>query len=466
MTPISVTIDGCACSLNPVEGAPSSKEVEVPANCWVMQLPSAIFFRSGLIDTKSKARFFFETLRHFDKEFKSNSADSIKKAFPLRVLSCQLSSTDTEWEQIWSEQACLVWLGFKHGLSAQIAHMVLPAEHFYTPKLQEPPSEFFHKAVDNLTHLQNIDAWEYYGFWMAEEVEIILEKLSLESLDTYTLEAYLKDYLIESRAMLARNAELEVTENILKLGALRHLLDFPLKPEDDVAALERALIKTRHEAKQRLIVQQGSLFQIARVIEVIQGVHPELMALKRMAKILAKLMGSQLKISGLSSIRWGQKLMLMQLLHEEMGVFSALNCDTGLERTSLGFAVQAATSIMKEACGVEAALDLALNWDEVILPGMNNAQWVKLASQFRQTVLMCLEHLCVPITHREPVHENLEWVQSQNENLDFLSLLPEYKVSPNKKGEMSHVQLYRLDPETGLPAGLTKEGHHLMAQLI
>lgn len=463
VNPFSVTIDGCTFSLTPIESVSSSKEIEVPIHCWEMQLPSAIFFRSGLIDTKFKAKFFFEALRRLDADFKDKTS---KEEFPLRVLACQACSPDTEWEQIWSEHACLAWLGFKHGLSAQIAHMVLPTEHFYTPKFQERPSEFFHKDVDSLVHVQNIDAWEYYNFWMAEEIEKIFEKLKLESLDTYTLEAYLKDYLIESRTMLARNGELEVTENILRLGAIRQMIDFPLRPEDDTATLEKSLIRARNEAKKRLIVQQGSLFQIARIIEVIEESHPELAGLKRKAKILTKLMGSQLEIPGLSAIGWGQKLMLMQLLHEEMGIISALSCDTGLERTSLGLAVQAATSILKKNCGVDEALGLALNWDEVVVPSANNSKWTSLANHFRQNVLKCLEQLCLPLSRHGGGEKNLEELEGQDVNLDFLNLLPEYKTSHSKKGEVVRIQLYTRNPETGLPATLTKEGHRLMASLI
>ena len=201
--------------------------------------------------------------------------------------------------------------------------------------------------------MQNIDAWEIYCYWMGEMIEVFYETLKLESLDTYTLEAAFKKYLIENRTLLLRNEELEKMSKLLKLESFN--------PKDDRAQLERDIVRARNEAKQSLIVQRDTLIEIGSIIEIIQDAHPELSRLRIMAKILTQLMGV---LSDGEAVDWEQQLVLMQLLHEEMGIISALNCSGSFERAKLAFAVQTATSLMKNRYGIDEILSMALKWHD------------------------------------------------------------------------------------------------------
>ena len=422
---------------------PSLQPHEQLPYCWTCHTGPAAFIRSRPIDSKKSAEAFFAVAKQLDKDFKTTKKNPQR---PLRLMASQLAKPETEWDAIATEHLWLTWLGYEHGLSAQMKHLLLPSPPLYTLKRVERESEFFQRAVDRLALMHNIDAWESYCFWMTEEIEQLIAWAQYDAIDFYTLEAHFKDFIIEERANILRQTEWDVQGLILKLGALRKEFDFPLVVGEDTFSIEKKLMQARSETKQRLTVQYGILKEIARIIGIIEKAHPELLRLKRKAQLLSLLMGSHLGLEGVPSLAWEQQLMVMQLLHEELDIITGLNCSTGMERTSLAFAVQEAISLIKQAHGVDSALDLALHWEEE----------GELANPFREIVVAVLDQLCAPLSERHP---SAHWHEERIENPLYLSLLPRHAHLHNPAGNLIHAHLLQ-------PDGLTKAGHYLMTRLF
>ena len=309
-----------------------SADAEMPDSWHVLTASSAILLTS-LIDSQKKVEQFFAITQKLHDEWKKPSHFK----FPYRAVSCQVCSPITDWDQIFAQHLWITWLHYANGLSAQCAHYNLPTEHFYAPKEQAHVSEFYLKAVSKLPELQNIDAWEMYCYWMNEEIEVILEKIPLEFMDTYTLEARLKDFVHEIHSSLLRNLELDIQSDILKIGSMSNLIKFPVSEKEDIVVLEKSLVKARHEALPGLRVQYETLGEIVRVVEIIESSHPEFISLKYKASILKEWMDGQIGVTGVPTISWAKQILLMQLLHEELGIVTVVNSNSGHDRTCLAF---------------------------------------------------------------------------------------------------------------------------------
>lgn len=456
-------------------------------NSWYVLTGNAVVLRTSLINSMQKVENFLDLTQKLHDDWKSKDP---QLKFPFRAVSCQLCTPKTDWDQIFVQHMWFTWLHFEKGLSAQSAHLNLPTDHFYSLKDLQQNSEFFLKAVAKLPEMQNIDAWETYCYWMNEEIEIILEKIPLESMDTYTMEAHLKDFVHEVRSSLLRNVEKDIESDVLKIGALRNFIKFPVKENEDIVELERRLIRARHDARPCLQVQYATLAEIARVINIIEDSHPELVTLKYQARLLTEMMDGHLGIEGKPKISWTKQLLLMQLLHEDLGIVTALNCDTGLDRTSLAFGIVLAISLLKQRHPKDQVIDLALNWDENIREvnreiskvGLEKFdEWVKMPSadssekslktkatlimQLRSNFFEVLEGFCIPITIAGGPVQDLKWQESQKENPEFLNLLPVSGIIETASGKRIKSKIVESDQE-GNPIGLTKEGHYLMTKLF
>lgn len=433
-------------------------------NCWGTQIGKTFLMRQGIIDTQAKAQEFLKALQ----ELSGNGA--------LRVAVEQLGLPESEWEQITAEHILLAWLTHNQGLSLQVAHLNLPTQPLYTPKTAPAKSEFMLRAVAQLPKLQNVDAWETYCYWLHEEMEKILEKIPLESMDEYTLQALLLDFVHEVRASLLLSSEVDVAETLLKEGALRKLLDVEYQGES--IALEKILVKRRHEARDELVVQYETLGKMVSVIATIEKDHPEFISLKWQAMILERLLGSQLDhpLPGGWPGGWIEKLILLQLFHEALGIVSVVSCDTGWGRTHVAFAIQATVAILRQTRPMEKLLDMALHWNETVhlldqaiaergehyLAGLNDN--AMLVVHFRQLFVEVLERLCIPLTARSTHVPDLQWHQGQVENREVLDLFPPI-ATIDKEGRSQRIRLIKPMIKSGEPKELTADGHHLLTRL-
>lgn len=427
---ISSTIAGFPVSLRQLGGG----------FCWGMKFGKSLFLSHVTIDSQEKAKSWLK------------AAKELQGQPTLRISVEQLGLPENDWDRITTEHIFLAWLASQEGLSLQVAHLNLPMRPLYTPKEELPPSEFLLRSIAKLPKLQNIDAWEIYCYWLHEVMERILETFHLESMDVYTLQALLLGFVREVRATLLMSEEADVTETLLQLGGVRGLLE--KKTEAESISLEKILVKRRGEEHEELTVQCETLSKIVPVIEAIEQSHRELGPLKWQASILQHLLGPQLDLATPLPIGWIERLILLQLIHEELGIVTSVSAD---ERAWVAFAVQLATAILREKHSLEELLDMALHWSKLVA-GLDKAflehgvgfekylnQKENLAEQFRQIVVDVLERLCVPAASGKPLA--FRWHESQKASDEILDLFPTKMAragSPKTLAPTAHQLLFKL----------------------
>lgn len=247
---------------------------------------------------------------------------------PLRISVCQLSSPFSEWATIANQRLWLI---------GKSAHLLLPTDPIFHTIGEKAPSEFLQKDLDKLTKYFNSTAYEMYCFWMAEGIEATLERFRLESVELYTLEALLKDFVHEVQLSLIRQVETNFQHNIRVEGAS--------------AEIVKEIFRTQAEALKRLEFQKNTLTEMVRVIEAVEQVHPDLIPLKRQAIVLKELLGDG---------SWGRTFFLVQILNRLLNVVSAINGNDGAR---LGFAIQLALDHVEKEWGMDRLIEVVLNWD-------------------------------------------------------------------------------------------------------
>ncbi len=364
-------------------------------NSRVIELPHSQFLCTPFRSDEPSVRQFYALIRTLlEKKDK--------------MVCCLFCSPEGEWELISAQPIWVNWIKHQYAISNQIAQITIPTKHFNEKNESRVVS--LYGSVERLVYLQNVDACRIYCNWIAQVVEKVLNKIKLEELDSYTLEAHLKNFIIEDEAMQLRHKELNEEETVLKLGALQNFYSFPLAPQDATFALEKQLVRGRAEIEQRLKVQLETLAQIVDIIPIIESAHPNLTSLKRLVLLARPLLNRLFEAQIPPSITWGQQLMLLQLLHEEMDIATILSCDTGLQRTQMAFSVMAAISLFKEKYGIQKTVELVLNWNET--------QNQERGEELKRGIFDCLINLC-PTPEREI---NIQDYKEIND--DFLSLLP------------------------------------------
>lgn len=458
------------------------------ANGWSVSTPSGVIIRTGIVDTPSKAQQLFQAAQQLHLAWK-NRNPSIK--MPFRMSVCMLCMQSDEWALITNQNILMTWLQFQQSVPDQCIMLSIPTEHFYLPKNKPPESEFFLKAIAKLPALLNSGAWETYCRWINEEIEVILQNIPLESMDSYTLEAYLKNFNHEISSELLRNLERDIQNVLLKMGAIHQMIEFPFKETDTTIDLEKRLIKARSEVRRLLKFQYDTLCQIEHIIPIIEDSHPSFLPLKYKVTLFRALIENQLDIPDVTPPSWTQMLMLLQLLHEELGVLTVINCDTGLDRTSMAFAVMLSTSLIKQHFPKEKIMDAALHWIQTVLEVNKKIarlsreqldswlyslstneeeaalkQRAGLVIKFRDIFLGILENLCIPLTKSAGKVQDLIWLNSQKvSNKELLYLLPIEGEVTGMDGRRSKTKIVNLD-ENGTPTDLTNAGHFLMTQLF
>lgn len=452
-------------------------------NFWGIKIGDSLVMRHAWIDSKEKAQELVKAAQLLQN---TDCAGSIS---PLHLVSLQIATPEEEWDYVSFQHILLHWINYEKGLSSEIAHIEIPISRYYIPKDEPSQSEFFLKAVSKLPSLLNIDAWEMYCYWLSESIENFLESISLEDLTTYTLEGVMKDFLHEVRTSLVRSLHRGVSEALLKIGALQGLIDYPINEKEDIVELEKNVIRARNAAKSELQNQYALLTEIEAVITAIESDHKQFIPLKRQAGVLRLLFGHAVDAKESPRISWVQQSMLMPLLHHELGVITAMNCDTGLDRTNILFAIHISMHLMQCRFSFEALMDMAITWNESVrwvnkqlIAGQEKFEkWLKepsedvgedqikrramLIEQFRAYFLWALENICIPYMMKNvPVHE-VKWHESQIENLEYLQVFPVFGDLFDGNKKIHRAPIVKINSSTGNPQGLTKAGHFLITRL-
>lgn len=408
---------------------------------WEAKVGPLNFLCSGALNTRAEVEALMQR------------AEELKKTPPVRLSACQVCLPSTEWDLIEVEHVWLAWLGWERGLSGQNAHILLPLSHLYHPKEEIRLSEFFLRDIQKVADLQNIDGWETYCFWLAEEAERILEQIPLEALDSYTLEAVLKNFVHEVRTAILRYEELETAENLLRIGVHRKLLSLPIPTPESLVDYEKRVIRARTDARGRLAIQQEILAEAARLIGIIEKAHPELLAFEREALLLSHLLQE-------GERSWGSRFMLLQLLNQELGVISSVQDDAHADRAGVSFALQIALGVLKQTTPVQELIQLALKWDTLPYRGD------PLADKLRSAFLHALEFFSIPLMRKTTEVQKTAWHENYREEGEFLKFMPAKGTLRNKEGALVETELLHFDPKTGAPTSLTTAGHYLLTKLF
>lgn len=416
---------------------PYSVEKQYPknlVNCcigWVGETP---LIRSGHINTLSKAHEWVVLARSIIPTKQTN----------LRLSSAQMSSVEFEGEFIDQQHLALIQATQKLWESEKLVHLSTPLEYVYSTQSFERKVWADQTALDEIPKLHNTEAWADYCAWYNELLEEAFSHFLYDAIDEYTLEAHLKDFrhevfsdfLERTRSQLLK-LELERATN--QLEGLSH---------SELVARDKEMLLSRHDMQRMVGEHYKSLVEIVRIVKIVQEAHPDLIDLNVVGRLLKALLGYEVDAPNIPRPNWGIKQMILQLLNDELGVVSSVNCHHGLDKTHLAFAIRMAVLQMKELHSREEIIELALDWE--------NSSHV---DQFRECVLDNLLEFCVPLTHLNTGGKTMRWDESMHIHADLLPFIPKERTMLNAIEEFERMTL--VDSE-----GLTVVGHHLMSNFL
>lgn len=277
----------------------------------------------NLINSLQRRKAFYKIIT----KLKADSAHLRKR--PLRGAVYQIYKSEEDWAKILNENYQILALRHQYGLSAQILHLAIEA---WQPRKDR---DFYQKNWEKMVQLQNIDAWEIYCYWMGEEIEFCEELLKLEQAEAYTLEACLKEYLIELRGLLLRNEEAKKEEKLLKIGEAL---------EENELSLERDVVRARTGGSDTLLILKQILEKIEKSIEFLNHPHPQLKRLRTGCRLLSALLENFFNPVDLNR---KQQVNLLQRFHHELEVISVLS---GEDWEAMGqiLIIQAAACLTEE----------------------------------------------------------------------------------------------------------------------
>lgn len=246
----------------------------------------------------------------------------------LRISSLQLNIPKDEWSII-RQQHCL--FATELSPSVSIAHLCLPTPRLLIKESMKQPV-VQSRIFSRLLHQFNAEGWLTYCSWLSDDVAMVLEKIEPEASEEYTLQALLESFLHEVHSSILKRIRQDIQGALLEEAAIPHTGNKEL-----LLTLEKRIVIGREKMEELLKTQENLLWDIKETIAKIDN-HSELLDLKFKATLLHQL------ISGYQSdhntpLTWQQNILLLQLLDKRLDIVSAVNCDTGLERSKFVFAM-------------------------------------------------------------------------------------------------------------------------------
>jgi len=381
-------------------------------NCFVASVNDSHLIRSGMIDTPQKARQL------------ASLAEKYNKKEILQLSSVQLNTQVHESGDVLQQHLCL------SNVETKCAHLNTPLENLY---VRGPIQEVVKWELDTfgrMSKLLNTEAWVFYSSWLNDDMEEAESKFLYDAVDTYTLQRFLKDFRHEVHSTLLRRIKEKISE-----------IDFNIAMElaegktRKVIEEEREVIQLSMELQQLTRNHLKVLNKVVSKIREIEAVHPELTPIREKGEIFTLLLTNQVDTPESKPLPWGVQQIYLQHLNDSLGVVSAINCEHGLDRTNIAFAIRLATIQMKQLYPKADIIQMSS----------------KLFTKFQRCVLANLKLFCVPITELSTQLEGPEWHEGLVENLEPLNYLPHDETLINY--------------EEGKPTSLTRLGHDFMMSL-
>lgn len=495
--------------------------------------------RSAKIDTKQKADELVAQLKRLCDEIRQETGDG---NYQLRVVSEQLNSFDFGRESQMIEDQH-TWLAdanaeLRREGYGELVHISTPTNvwYFLTQKVRK--LGIFGKLLEKhafngemRSKELNLDSWGTYVKWTNEKIQVnslTIGCAQLKAADGRTVQGIVDEYQRAAAFNSQQVAELQgKVENLLaerqrhtdKLPALKAELQkarqqapsetwqaevaAATKALDEAKAARRALrqdIKsTRVQLREKLVQQHQQLTHLENQLQAVYdhnqkgdpALLKELESFRKPAYLMCQLLGSQLDIPTASS--WSaqrpvkssrhREILLLQAVHDELGVTSAGNCKSGLDRTGMWHAAVLALKQLRKSAGVDT-FKMTDEWDtatramnvkiDVMGPELF-AEWLmeegdetgdpaekqlyREIVEFRKMVLDNLMTIGLPMTERSTGLQGFKWSPGGiGENMMPLNFLPSHAIVEEKL-----VPLVKYGKH-GQVRGLTSEGVRVLAK--
>ncbi len=392
-------------------------------NCQVATIESSKIIRSGPIDSQKRVQELFSTVEE-----------------PFYLSITQVNSIEDEWELINKQHLTLETCQQKKDSPNQIMHLIFPLESIYTTKPRKIRLKKEEDYLLQLPRLNNMEAWISICYRYNELLEKAFANFAYDALDQYTLEKFIKDFRHEVYSDFLKRT-------LKKLNSLQEKISDLNINYRDLISFEKELINCRGDLKRMVQAHYNILVEIVRVIPIVEKAHPELIKAKETGLLLKKLLDDEL--GDVADLKWVQKEIILQLLNDELDIISAVNCNTGIDRTNFAFSARLAILQMKDKFTKQEIFDFALG---------ENFVEATLLIDFQQRVLDNLIKYSLPLTNQNRASRSLKkWEEDMSINSEILLCLP-----PEHQGK----QIVDLDPETKSPIDLTEFGRELVLSFL
>lgn len=447
-------------------------------NCYVVQMDKRAIVRTGVIETNQKKDEFKQVLNTIKKELGDQ---------PLRVVSQQLCSHEREAKLINNQHAQMAKLNkeLKDEGIGEIVHINIPTNRFYyaTKYFGKLPIigaliEKFYLKSERKSKEQNLEAWPSYIKWVMEDMidEVVDSKTGTVG-DILGYKEKIASNLKNAQALQEEINELNKKNIQIKLFQLKDSkkslkrsngdknLDAVWKSniqrlQSEIKDINSQLKIKRSELKAELVEIVNVLGPTARGPAGAFSSHPKMV-------LLIDLLDSQLGTG--KPLGRGREELTVQLLNLELGITSAMNCKSGLDRTGFVHAMTLGLEQAK-AAGVDT-LALVRNWGETTrslnLKLKNNQEDTVTREEenvvkYRNLVFNNIINLGMPITVNSTGFIGFKWDRGWKENIVPLNFFPQ-KVTLTGE-DQGVVTLYSVD-RNGAPTGVTGYGFRLLQQL-
>ncbi|MCB1111127.1 MAG: hypothetical protein H7A37_07595 [Chlamydiales bacterium] len=433
---------------------------DVLQNCFVASCGS-IIIRTAAIDTRDKALQLVEVIKMIAPE---------KRSGEWRIVSSQLAMPDQEWGLITAQQRQLLSFNLESDIPVRCVHINIATEHFFFQSLEVRLPETSLRDLNLIARQENVEALATYCYWMSEEMEKTIRQFVQTDTFKYELEWRMKDFDHEARSAILKAVRTKIFDLLQKLGEAEKRIGTNQKEREEIhremITIEKELIILKEELRQALEAQIELLIEVERSINRIVINYPELRPLAQAVSMLKTLLQSAIADKQIVELSWAGRMIVIQLLNDHLGAISVINCDTGLERTHMAYALRLAVVDIKQNVPLDTLLNLAVNWDRITKEAniklhkeglhADLTSEGQLLLEIRKKMLHYLHVFCKPIAACNP-HSLLSTPHEGHlTNSDFLNCLP---------FEFEGERLCFYDSQTGKPTTLTKAGMKLLVKL-
>lgn len=486
-------------------------------NCYMTAHEKQGVIRTGVVDTPQKAKELVAAARKLNTDLGKAPPSPIKK---LRIASHQLNTPTRKFvpvdesKMIKNQHKNLAIWEKKMG-DVEFAHINTPCNRAYNwGKIFKKIGLGFIFPGEEKSRTQNIEGMTTYLNWAvedlaelgknlanyqdnptlspeqnaqnkenakvaADQLKLAVNKLQHGDKDDMgqmvTKKNQIRDNIVE---MEKQNLEIKLSQEKIKNDPNVDVKAEKAKiqeAEEKISDLGDEIVQLRRELtdlkSDRFTASLEAKYQALKEIEAAFGKNPLLKEHKETVVLLRQLLGDQLKKPE-ETLPRGQQLMTYLLLDEKLGVISAMNCKSGLDRTGFVFALKLTMMDTPK----DQLFDLVTHWEEraAVLNKRLKAANYDASSfkdpadqailQFRQRMMTHLLKICLEITVTSTGLIGLKWSKGMVANLIPINFLPAKVKIIKEDNSTEEVQILTYDKD-GAPEGLTEIGHRIMTQL-